>query len=514
LNERTSQQRRRTRAAILVFAGFVLVASTTGLGLLEAGAEPTTVFQDSFETGNLSSWTKVLGLTVQTSEVFSGSWAARSTGTNGRSWAWKRLSDPQLELDYQVRFKVLAGGNGNQLIRFKRDSGPDVLLVALDAKGRLYTKNKVTGAKITASGAVPPGVWHLLLVHAAIGSSGRVDVWLDGAAVGALSLGQDLGTTPIGRIALGDSRANATFDVAFDDVQVVAPDGPPPAEDVTIAAAGDIACDPADPAFNGGLGTASRCAQIRTSDLLVGRDLDAILMLGDGQYECGGYQAYLASFDPSWGRFKPLIRAAPGNHEYNASGGTDCDPTRSAEGYFHYFGAAAGDPAKGYYSFDLGGWHLVALNSNCSFVGGCGQTSPQGQWLAADLAANAGACTLAFEHHPRWSSGEHGDNTGVSYLFQALYQAGGEIFLSGHDHDYERFTPLAPNGTADPNGVRQFVSGTGGGSHYDTTPGATSEVAIDDVFGVLFLTLQDDAYQWSFVAETGEILDSGSTACH
>jgi hypothetical protein len=156
----------------------------------------------------------------------------------------------------------------------------------------------------------------------------------------------------------------------------------------------------------------------------------------------------------------------------------------------------------------------VALNSNCAFVGGCGASSPQGQWFASDLASNPADCTLAFDHHPRWSSGEHGNQSSMSNFYQTLYQADGEIFLSGHDHDYERFAPQAPDGSADPDGVRQFVAGAGGGSHYETMPGPNSQVAIDDQFGVLFLTLQDDAYQWAFVAESGQVLDSGSSSCH
>jgi acid phosphatase type 7 len=295
---------------------------------------------------------------------------------------------------------------------------------------------------------------------------------------------------------------------------VAPPSAPPPGEPVTIAAAGDIACDPADGAFNGGMGTASRCAQMRTSDLLVGRDLDAILMPGDLQYECGGYQAFLQSFDPSWGRFKPLIRPVPGNHEYKESDGTDCDPTGSAAGYYDYFGAAAGERGKGYYSFDLGGWHLVGLNSNCSSGGGCGATSVQGRWFTADLAANPADCTLAFSHHPRWSSGEHGSELKMDNFFQTLYDAGGEILLSGHDHSYERFAPMAPDGAVAPNGVRQFVAGAGGKSLRQITPIPGSRAAIDDQFGVLFLTLEDDRYRWAFVSEAGVTLDSGSAPCH
>jgi hypothetical protein len=291
---------------------------------------------------------------------------------------------------------------------------------------------------------------------------------------------------------------------------------------VLIAAAGDIACDPAWGAFNDGAGTARRCAQMRTSDLLVDRQasLDAVLILGDSQYNCGGYQAFQQSFDPSWGRVKSLIRPAIGNHEYKDSGGTDCDPTGQADGYFDYFadapGPAPGSRSEGYYSYNLGGWHLVALNSTCRVVGGCGARSPQGQWLADDLADDAAGCTLAYDHAPRWSSGEHGSTKQMSYFYRTLYNDDGEIFLSAHDHDYERFAPQAPDGTLDPDdGVRQFVSGAGGGSHYETNPIPNSQVDIDDEFGVLFLTLRADSYSWQFISEDNVVLDEGGpTPCH
>jgi hypothetical protein len=490
-------------------AGISSASSNRQLGVTNAAS---TVFQDDFETGDLSRWTKVVALVVQGSQVFSGGWAARATGNNNAAFAWRRLSSGYSALDYEVRFKVLDDTDGVQLMKFKGGLGAPIVSLGMNAAGRLYNHNYVMGVRTTSRVVVQPG-WHLLQFRARIGSSGRLDVWLDSTQVGALSKGQNLGTAEIGRVDLGDSRTTATYDAAFDDLQVSTV-SPPPSAEAVIAAAGDIACDPADAAFNDGNGTADRCAQMRTSDLLVGEDLDAVLVLGDAQYECGGYQAFLDSFDRSWGRVKPLIHPAAGNHEYKASGGTGCDSTRSADGYFDYFGAAAGERGKGYYSFELGEWHLVALNSNCSFVGGCGATSPQGQWFTADLAANPSDCTLAYDHHPRWSSGPHGNHTSMGHFYRTMYQADGEIFLSGHDHDYERFAPQTPDGSANPSGVRQFVSGAGGGSHYATTPGANSQVAIDDEFGVLFLTLQDDAYQWAFVAEDGQILDSGSSACH
>ncbi len=173
------------------------------------------------------------------------------------------------------------------------------------------------------------------------------------------------------------------------------------AADPVIAAAGDIACDPAEPGYNGGNGTAAACRMRDTSNLLVGAGYDAVLLLGDNQYLNGTLAAYQTSFAPTWGRLKPILRPAAGNHEYQ---------TPSATGYFDYFGAAAGARSQGWYSYDLGTWHVVVLNSNCADVGGCGPGSTQLRWLADDLAAHPRACTLAYWHHPRFSSGQHGDD--------------------------------------------------------------------------------------------------------
>ena len=254
--------------------------------------------------------------------------------------------------------------------------------------------------------------------------------------------------------------------------------------DPVIAAAGDIACDPNDGSFNGGNGTSTNCRQKAISDLLVGRNYAAVLALGDIQYEDGVLSKYGQSYDPSWGRVKSITHPAVGNHEYNTAG---------ASGYYSYFGAAAGDKTKGYYSYDIGAWHLIVLNSNCSQVGGCGAGSTQEQWLKADLAAHPNACTLAYWHHPRFSSGKHGSNSGYDAFWKDLYAAGAEIVLNGHDHDYERFAPQNPGGAADPNGIQEFVVGTGGKNHYSfTTTQPNSVVRNSDTYGVLKLTLHAD----------------------
>jgi hypothetical protein len=280
------------------------------------------------------------------------------------------------------------------------------------------------------------------------------------------------------------------------------------ASDPVIAAAGDIACDPRSPSFKSGGGTPTECRQRYTSNLLVDAGLSAVLPLGDTQYENGAYRKLEQSYDPTWGRVKAITHPAVGNHEYLVGG---------ARGYFRYFGAAAGDRTKGYYSFDIGAWHLVALNSNCPQVGGCGPGSPQVTWLRQDLATHPVPCVLAYWHHPRFSSGPHGSEPTYSTFWEELYNAGAEVVLNGHDHDYERFAPQAPNGSSDTTyGIREFVVGTGGKTHYGfTKTESNSEVRNGDTFGVLKLTLRPMSYDWQFVPEPGaSFTDSGSTPCH
>lgn len=240
--------------------------------------------------------------------------------------------------------------------------------------------------------------------------------------------------------------------------------------------------------------------------------LDAIggvvFTLGDHAYDSGTPIEFAACYEPTWGRHKSRTRPAPGNHDY---------VTPAASGYFAYFGARAGDPAKGYYSYDLGSWHIIVLNSNCSEVGGCGPGSAQERWLRADLAAHPSMCTLAYWHHPRFSSGPHGGEAAMEGFWQALYEQAADVVLAGHAHAYERFAPQKPNGEPDPvGGLRQFIVGTGGGSHhpFEGPPIANSAVRNADTFGVLKLTLRATSYEWQFLPVAGSAFtDSGVERC-
>jgi acid phosphatase type 7 len=290
--------------------------------------------------------------------------------------------------------------------------------------------------------------------------------------------------------------------------------------DPVVAAAGDIACDTSSEFFNDGLGVEGHCRQLRTSDLLVGAGLAAVLTLGDNQYHIGSLADFEGSFDKSWGRVKPIIRPALGNHDYG---------TAAARGYFDYFNGVgsnsgpAGDRDKGYYSFDIGAWHLVALNTSCdriapgSAANGCAAGSPQEQWLRSDLASHRSSCTLAYFHEPLFNSGYRGNEPASQAFWQVLYEAGADVVLSADAHSYERFAPQSPNGTADPvRGLREFVVGTGGA--FFTGPSsvkANSEIRQNSTFGVLALALHAGSYEWRFLPEAGKTFtDYGTGVCH
>lgn len=279
-------------------------------------------------------------------------------------------------------------------------------------------------------------------------------------------------------------------------------------QSMLLVAAGDIACNPANEKFKDLEGDETGCRQKATSDLVLKLHPDAVMPLGDEQYQRGTYNAFMLSYGPTWGRFVDISHPVPGNHEYLTPG---------ASGYFRYFGILAGAPDEGYYSFELGNWHIVVLNSECRYVaGGCGYGSAQEKWLKADLAAHPVACTLAAWHEPRFSSGDHDSTGAVDPFWRDLNAAKAELVLSGHDHDYERFAPLDARGQQNARtGVRQFVVGTGGVGlrpFDDAVPG--SQVRQNTAFGVLALTLNPNGYTWRFVSIDSSFSDSGQETCH
>lgn len=273
------------------------------------------------------------------------------------------------------------------------------------------------------------------------------------------------------------------------------------APEVTVYAAGDIArCASSDPKWSGAAATAAVVAAGLAQDPSA-----AVLTLGDHTYPYGRASEFAQCYAPTWGRFRDRTWPAPGNHEYATPG---------AAPYFAYFGERAG---KGYYSFDLGAWHLVSLNSGLSGA----RMQEQLAWLRQDLASRKARCTLAYWHIPLYSSGGHTPNPVMREAWRILYQAGADLVLSGHDHDYERFAPQDADGKLDAaHGMRQFVVGTGGA--YPTPfrwPVAHTEFRENSRFGVLRLTLSDGAYAWRFMPvagteDEGPAPDHGSGRCH
>jgi hypothetical protein len=290
----------------------------------------------------------------------------------------------------------------------------------------------------------------------------------------------------------GTAAITATHD-GKSGTSTITVSAPPDPGDVVLVAAGDIAqC-----------GSSNDEATAALVDNIAG----TVAVLGDNAYENGTATEYSNCYGPSWGRHLARTMPSAGNHEYG---------TGSASGYFNYFGAVSA-PTGGYYSYDLGAWHVIVLNSNCGFVP-CGTGSAQLSWLQNDLAATTRPCVLAYWHHPRFNSGaSHGNNTNVAPFWDALYAAGAEVVLNGHEHLYERFAPQTPGAQLDlEGGIRQFTVGTGGRGLYSIgTIKANSEVRNNSTFGVLQLTLGAGTYSWQFVPIAGQTFtDSGSGTCH
>jgi acid phosphatase type 7 len=265
-----------------------------------------------------------------------------------------------------------------------------------------------------------------------------------------------------------------------------------------------------------GAGDIATCQHIETAKAtakLIAGHPGTVFAAGDLAYERGSAEEFKDCYDPAWGAFKDRTRPALGNHEY---------VDHTASGYFQYWGAQAGPEGKGYYSYDLGDWHIVVLNTNCNVkeMGGCDQGSPQETWLREDLARHPNACILAYGHHALFSSGifkEHALHPRLRPFWQDLYAAHADLILAGHEHSYERFAPQDPNGKLDPaHGIREIVAGTGGRSHDPLgLPTPNSEVREWMTYGVLRLTLAPGKYHWAFIPVEGQTFrDSGDGVCH
>ena len=314
------------------------------------------------------------------------------------------------------------------------------------------------------------------------------------ALLGLIAIGVCLASVA----ALGQNSPPAA--VAADKAAPTSGPKPGESDSFTLVGAGDIAI----------------CRNLKGAEAtakLIESIPGTVFALGDLAYSKGSAAEFENCYGKTWGRLKARTRPVPGNHEYKS---------RGAGPYYDYWGERAGPRGKGYYAYDLGNWHVVALNTNCNApgVGGCNAGSAQERWLKEDLAAHRSSCILAYAHHPLYSSGiikRHAMHPEVRPLWEDLYAAHADIFLVGHEHSYERFAPQDPNGKADPqSGIMEIVVGTGGRSH-DPMGFAlrNSQVRNVDTYGVLKLTLSPGRYAWEFIPAEGSLFrDSGSASCH
>ncbi|GAA3883690.1 discoidin domain-containing protein [Saccharothrix violaceirubra] len=337
----------------------------------------------------------------------------------------------------------------------------------------------IDGATLGSLGSVSRNTWYEIDVTSQVTANGTYSV----AITSSNSDGSDYDSRETGTTAPQLVVTTGTTPTTTTTTQQ-------PGGDPVFVGAGDIA--------NSGSGDSATAALL---DGIAG----TVWTTGDNVYDNGTTSEFNNYYDPTWGRHKARTRPSPGNHDYNTSGAT---------GYYSYFGAQAGPSGQGYYSFDLGNWHIVSLNSNISMSAG----SAQEQWLRNDLAASTKPCTAAYWHHPLYTSGSnHAPSTSTRPLYQALYDYNADVILFGHNHQYERFAPQDANGNLDnTRGIRSFVAGMGGASHYGFgTIKPNSEARNSDTYGVLKLTLHSNSFDWQFVPEAGKSYsDSGTTACH
>lgn len=315
------------------------------------------------------------------------------------------------------------------------------------------------------------------------------------------------GILPAGRSRDIELSSRSAEVLGLDRVPYLVRTPPEPESQATLVAGGDIACSPDSPAWNGGVGTRTECRQAETAGLARPFD-DAVMTLGDNQYPNGALSQFEEGFGQSWGRVSSRLHPAVGNHEYRTLG---------AAGYFDYFaglGIETGGPDRGYYSFDIGSWTLLSLNSNCERVP-CAAGSLQEVWFREELekARGLGRCTLAFWHHPVASGGDHGDTKKVLPLWRAFHELGGDALLTGHDHDYQRFQQLGPDTQPSTDGPLSWVVGTGGKSLRETSKRAGVRAVIDGRFGLLRVFLRDGSFSWKWLGLSGAQSDFGSANC-
>ncbi len=372
------------------------------------------------------------------------------------------------------------------------------------------------GAQVGTTGSFGAGAWTAVDVTSAVQTGSIVDFALIDRNSTAINLASRESSNPPKLVLtpVGGATGTATPTAKPSATPTAKPSATPTAKPSATPTAKPSATPPSigDPILIGAgdicVTSVIKNAQA-TAALITARPNDIVFTLGDNSNESGTAAQYANCYATTWGAFLNRTRATVGNHDYMTSG---------AAPYYSYFGAAAGPAGKGYYSYSLANnWHVIVLNAMCSSVGGCGVGSAQETFLRNDLAANAGKHVIAMWHIPSFSSGgTHGNNSNYAAWWQDLYAAHADLVLDGHDHDYERFALQSPSAQADPNGIREFVVGTGGaGQRPMGTIRANSQVRSTGTFGVLELTLGAHSYSWQFIPVAGQTFtDSGMQATH
>ena len=311
---------RSTRAGLIAVLGGLLLAMIAVTEPAPAATAPPVLFADGFESGSLGAWSGGSGLAVQSTVVADGAWAARGTmsGAGASAWAALPATATEITATTSLRISALSGTASVNFLKVRTSTGTALAEVYLTPSRLLGVRNDVTGVATNSTTTLAADTWRRVALHVLVAdAASRIDVTLDGTPVPGLSLTTSLGTTPVGRVQVGENVAGRTADLYYDTVQVTGPAPPEPVADPVLMAAGDIACDPLSSTFNGGAGVSDSCRQRAVSDLVLSDpDVDAVAALGDVQYYCGGAAAFAASYDPSWGRFRSLTRPAVGNHEY------------------------------------------------------------------------------------------------------------------------------------------------------------------------------------------------------
>jgi acid phosphatase type 7 len=416
-----------------------------------------------------------------------------------------------LRFDVQLPPGAVVGGAVLRLYT-TTSSAPDGFYVSAVADNTwgestiTYRNAPAAGARLTDSGGWSSGGWRSVSLPAGAVKAGKNSFRLDTASA-VLTSFKSRQNTKKPQLIVGSSPACSDGTDNDGDGKVDYPADP------GCTGTGDTdEADPAPPIGGPVIGAAGDIAtssmRSRDTAALLG-NVDRVLTLGDNAYPDGTLVQFNSYYEPTWGQYKQKTHPSVGNHEYHTVG---------AAGYFDYFGSRAGPRGKGWYSYDLGSWHLIALNSACTEKPGevsCTVGSEQEQWLRQDLAAHPNSCVLAYWHHPRWNTGSKGNNSAVAPLWNALYDHGADVVLVGHDHNYQRHAPRNKSGAIDRTyGVRQFTAGTGGAGLYDISPTDT-EVYNDTTHGVLEVTLSDGSYAWKFEPVAGHTFtDSGSDPCH